>query len=357
MSSKVGIVTIQDISNYGNRLQNVATSMVLDEMGFESESLIFEGQSTVGKARSIAKNILGQQDASNGFIISDERIEAFERFNSLITFQHIARKCAKDINSYYEYFCVGSDQIWRMSRFGIDENINFLQFADPNKRVALAPSFGVDCLSRIQGMRLKKYLNGYIGLSVREESGAQLIKQSTGYDATVLCDPTLAVSVDKWRELSDSRLNPDEPYIFVYLLGNESKEYRGVIDQLVIQGLNRIVLLTSQDLPGELPAGPAEFLSLIDNASHVVTDSFHATVFSALFETPLTIVHRDGGGSAYSKMFSRLSNLATKIGLLDKIAGTSSFSMRNASHFDGVSERIGEEGNRYHKFAERIMNA
>lgn len=75
-----------------------------------------------------------------------------------------------------------------------------------------------------------------------------------------------------------------------------------------------VISLTDRDDGSELPAGPAEFISLIKNATFVVTDSFHAAVFSSIFETPLSIVHRDG-----VSMFSRLQTLAEKLGTENKI--------------------------------------
>ena len=100
-----------------------------------------------------------------------------------------------------------------------------------------------------------------------------------------------------------------------------------------------MISLTDRDDGSELPAGPAEFISLIKNATFVVTDSFHAAVFSSIFETPLSIVHRDG-----VSMFSRLQTLAEKLGTENKIYNGGTLSLETASDYAASPNELPESG-------------
>lgn len=104
-----------------------------------------------------------------------------------------------------------------------------------------------------------------------------------------------------------------------------------------------IIPLSDREKDGEPPAGPAEFISLIDNATHVITDSFHAAVFSSILHTPLTIVHRRGGES----MFSRLETLSRTLGIEEKVYGSPSFNLSDAGEYTEVTEAIGCEREKF----------
>lgn len=208
--------------------------------------------------------------------MSSERLDAFDRFNSLIHFETVdSEKLAVE---HYDLFSAGSDQIWAMRKFARNERWAYLQFALPSQRIALSPSLGVSESSIIRRKRLASYLKNFDSVSVREENGADLIFAATGKRVPVLCDPTLVVPKDQWCSLSDDRLVPRGPYVFSYLLGEDNAEANETLKYVTDGGKIPVLSLSDRERNGELPAGPAEFLALIDNASHVITDSFHAAV-------------------------------------------------------------------------------
>ena len=113
------------------------------------------------------------------------------------------------------------------------------------------------------------------------------------------------------------------------------------------------VALTDRSGEGELPAGPAEFISLIDNAEHVVTDSFHAAVFASILQTPLTIVRREGEVN----MFSRLESFTKMLGIEHKVYGSPSFDISRAGDYEGEFEVIERERKRFMVYLESCLNA
>ena len=113
-----------------------------------------------------------------------------------------------------------------------------------------------------------------------------------------------------------------------------------------------VIPLSDRQKPEELDAGPAEFLSLIDNAAHVVTDSFHAAVFASILQTPLTIVHREGGAS----MFSRLEQLSQMLGIEHMVFGSPTFDLSRAGDYAGVPEAIVRERKKFMSYLEACLN-
>lgn len=93
----------------------------------------------------------------------------------------------------------GSDQIWNSSTLYVDP-LYYLRFAPKQKRVALSPSFGRNFIADYNKNKMKKWINDYPYLSVREDSGVKLIKELTGLEAQHLLDPTLIINSEEWRK-------------------------------------------------------------------------------------------------------------------------------------------------------------
>lgn len=337
---RVGIITLSSQFNYGNRLQNYAIIQLLERLGFKSDSLAVGERFNLMRTLHLAYyGLMGmKREPLPEELMSQERIEAFNRFNMRVPIRQIPR-ANKQLSSEYALFSVGSDQVWNPGYMAYNEDYYFLTFARPSQRIALAPSIGLDTLTPKQARRIARGVAGFPSLSVREQRGAELIKECSGRTATVVCDPALTLSAAEWRAVADDRLTPGEPYVFTYLLGGVGPEAADVLETVTAHGRIPVIPLSDREKPEEPPAGPAEFISLIDSAAHVVTDSFHAAVFSSILQTPLTIVHRQGGAS----MFSRLETLSHMLGIEEKVYGAPEYDLARAGDYDGVPEAIARE--------------
>ena len=353
---KVGIVTIQGRSNYGNRLQNYASSELIKDAGCRPVSLVLDRSSdAIAQLRIALKKVLGKYEPPVEDSMSPERLAAFDRFNEHIDFEVVDYRSLRRLQNF-DFYCVGSDQVWRFGKFGFGEDWAYLQFAGKEKRIALAPSLGVDTITGAESRRLKRYVEGFEKLSIREERGAEIIEEASGRKVEVLCDPTLGLAPNRWREVSSSTLTPRDPYVLVYMLGDKTREVSTLVKEWSLDGALQVICLSDRERSGEPPAGPAEFLSLIDCAQHVITDSFHASLFSALFSTPLTIVRRNGGKSAHSNMFGRIETLTRKLGIEHMVFGSASYDPARAYDFRGVSENIGRERRKLVSYLEECLN-
>ena len=374
---KVGVVTLPGSFNYGCELQLFAVIHIYRELGYSPEFLVFNR--SLSKLHGVVERARGNHDAMPIELLqSPGRRAAFKRFETMIHSVQIEKP--QDINlNDYALFSVGSDQVWnpnliftsnsgswlkRACRFAIDpreiedeRDWYFLGFAQPEQRVALAPSFGISELDSFQSKRIRKGLCNFSRLSVREESGAKIIESITGKKAEVICDPTLALPRGEWEEISDSRITPDGPYVLAYLLGEDSDETKSALSCVSEDGQIPIIRLSDRAGIGELDAGPAEFLSLVQHASHVVTDSFHASVFASIFERPLTITHRSGAiGTNQSKMFARLQTLSVSLGIQNKVCILEApYDAAAHADYEGVADSIEQERNKFMEYLEGCL--
>ena len=350
-NKKAGIVTLYGRFNYGNRLQNYAAVKIWETLGFEAETLVLADRpNALRSVKRFARECFCGKSVDPEDLMSSSRLQAFDSFNDLIPTRHI--RSLDGIKDEYDYFSVGSDQVWNPGMIAYNEDWYYLQFANRSQRVTFAPSIGLDNLNRKQMTRLAKGVKSFDRVSVREKRGADLIKVACGVDARVVCDPTLVLSAQSWRSVASASVTPESQYVFTYLLGGETDDSRNVLEAVAGNNETLVVPLSDREKQDEPPAGPAEFIDLIDNASHVVTDSFHAAVFASILDTPLTIVKRSGGG-----MFSRLETLTEKLGIEHKVYGGPSFNFDRASDNSGVAERISEESEFFTRYLRECVNA
>lgn len=348
---KVGIVTLVSNFNYGNRLQAFATYQIYSDLGFAPCLLKVKKRILpLETLKLLAKKALRYEIDDPMALMTEGRRDSFGRFNSMMRTVVIGKPTDPFIDGL-DYVSIGSDQVWN-PLFTIHYEDWFLgDFATNEQKIALAPSIGLDKLSHDQAIRLAKSLKSYRRISVRETRGAELIKECSGVDADVICDPTLVLSAEKWRAVADGRLTPDEYYVFTYLLGGVGAEAADVLDKVTDHGRIQVIQLSDRQKPGEPDAGPAEFIDLIDHAAHVVTDSFHAAAFSSILQTPLTIVHRDG-----VSMFSRLEQLSEMLGIEEKVYGSPTYNLARAGEYDGVPEAIERERGKFMAYLEGCLD-
>lgn len=341
---KVGIITIFD-NNYGNKLQNLAVQKLLEMQGCEAETIIVDVKCGIRKPIKMKqkwnklkpsyifkafqqrfKNKYLYKNSRDGIIGSikfvknnnvDElyslRAKSFEGFimqNLKIADFKLTLDDMDDPRlAEYDYFIVGSDQVWNPT-YPHTSCINFLTFAPEYKRIAFAPSIGLSVIPEYVKSVYSKWITKIPNLSVREEKGAEIIKELTGRDATVLADPTLCVSKEEW-EMVEKKPDFDisEPYVFTYFLGNETHDYRTFIEKYAKK--NNYAIINTFDLrePEHYSVNPAEFVYLIHNAKMVFTDSFHGTVFSLVMHTPFVVFDRiENGGKGMSSRIDTLLN-------------------------------------------------
>lgn len=228
---KVGIITLNGYFNYGNRLQNYALQKFLKNINANiyPETVLYEKfnlklEEKLTRYVNIRNYILNK-NGFREFINSGKykldiiREYNFKRFNDKYINSCFDYKIKDDLNDRYDYFIAGSDQIW--NPYYVNLKNEFLQFADRNKRIAYAASFGVSQIKPDKINEVKKGLEGIDFISVREQAGAKIVKELTGKEVPVLVDPTLLLTAEEWEKVMERPTwYRDEKYILTYFLSD-----------------------------------------------------------------------------------------------------------------------------------------
>jgi len=333
---KVGILTLNGYFNYGNRLQNYALQEVIKCLGFDVETIKVSLEKNVDiknnfkidklkRIKSLCfKEFICKLSYRVWRIMHNKRIinsinqreELFKEFtkNFIVETNYTIsdNKIPDDINSKYDFFITGSDQVWNPN-YNYGSPIYFLTFASKHKRIAYAPSFGVSEIEPEFVDNYKEWLSEMNKLSVREDDGARIIKALTGRDTPVLVDPTLLLTKEKWLSIAKKAKNkPKQNYLLTYFLGVMTEKYKKQIKNVAkINKLKIINLGNIRDWKTYI-IDPNEFIDYIDSCSVFCTDSFHGVVFSILLEKPFIVYKRRGNSFS---MYSRIDTLLKKFDL------------------------------------------
>ena len=311
---KIGILTIIDNNNYGNRLQNYAISFVLKNCGASSETILnssYLNEKKMFISRLIYNKLKNIFKKTKVFCI---RKRNFELFNYNINFS-LKKVTAFSKITKYDFVISGSDQVWNPT-FGRLRDVDLLCFVEPDKRVAFSASFGVSYKPEDIENKVGKALKKFKAISVREDVGKKIVEDLTGRtDVEVLIDPTMLLTSDEWDKVSKKpTMLKNDKYILNYFLGNLSDERRNEINRVAKENNCEVINILDKESPF-YECGPSEFLYLEKNAFLICTDSFHSSVFGILYNTPFLVFEREDNNVS---MNTRLDTLLSKFKLEDR---------------------------------------
>ncbi len=332
---KVAILTLPLHTNYGGIVQAYALQTMLVRFGHEVEVL----QKIEGKqdeslfyklplyGRRIARKIL--KDWSTPILLEKrlklERPIIRQNTNKFIN-QYIREVTSlRDIQSTdYDVIVVGSDQIWRkpyfkgMWRTGIKDA--FLDFTKDwkIKRIAYAASFGMDNISEYSKKEISeclKAVQAFSMVSVRELSGLNICTEKLGRDASHLLDPTMLLDKQDYVSLiENSDVARSAGNLFCYILNPD--EYKSDVISKLSKGFNLTPFSVNApvnnhgvSINNRIQPPVEQWLRGFMDAELVITDSFHACVFSIIFGKPFMAI-----GNKYRGM-GRFTSLLKTFGL------------------------------------------
>lgn len=328
---KVGIITLNGYFNYGNRLQNYALEQVLRNLGYEVETIIVDLISNINSNRQkkfIEK--IKEKNIKEVYFATQNKIQEYVYKNKLkqqrtIIFKDFSKRfisetkisisdqdIPKVLKDRYDFFVTGSDQVWNPYYTG-GSSLQFLTFAPINKRISYAASFGISEIPNQYINNYKRWLSEMEYLSVREETGAKIIKKLTGKDAKVHVDPTMLLTKEEWLSISEVPSHkPKKPYLLTYFLGDIPNKRKNKLKEIARKNDLEIVHLAQIKDRKPYLSGPSEFIDYINSASVFCTDSFHGAVFSILLNRPFIVFDREGKTPS---MNSRIDTLLNKFKL------------------------------------------
>ena len=310
---KIAIITLFGNTNYGNRLQNYAVQTIFENKGCKVDTLDFY----LSKSRRIKTVLKNGLTLLSGKPVA-KRDRLLKEFNK--KYIHVRSVSAPGgempsaLKKEYDYFAVGSDQVWNPEIRKNQRDIMFLEFANPEQRIAVSPSIGVSRIDDIYVDDFRRRLKGFPLLSCREKAGAQEIERITGRTCQHLLDPTLVLSAEEWRSAAATeKRTADKPYALLFFLGQINPELKEKITAFCVKNNLEMKIMEGSNFNFS-PVSPMGFVNLIDNARVVFTDSFHGTAFSVNLETPFYAFSRVSSSSVNTKITSRIESL---LGLFD----------------------------------------
>ncbi len=318
---KIGIITQPLISNYGGFLQAWALQEQLRKMGHEPVTVDYIQKVTpcyrlllswmktlllccMGKPRKFTK--------VNFKIQRDELFDNFVRKNMSMT-QKVYKYESKLINQYdFNAVISGSDQVWRprYNRYLEDMFLRFVNQSDV-KKIAYAASFGVDTweYNGKQAKDCSRLLKQFNAVSVRENSGIALCNNCLGVDAVEVLDPTLLHTADDYEKLCVDVPHTSEPYLASYVLDITPEKQQFIENIAEQQGLSVRMFFAEDNAELSIE----QWLAFYRDSQYVITDSFHGTVFSILFQKPFVSIVNSARGA------SRFNSLLSKFGLENRL--------------------------------------
>lgn len=358
---KVAIFTINDDNNYGNRLQNYAVQKSLENLGMEVNTVI---NTTIKRTKK--KNVVKIAMWKLKVLISNiiyrihKRKVCFEKFNKNIKFysekineNNIPIKLKND----FDLYITGSDQVWNPN-FHRMSDIDFLTLANENKRCSFSASFGISEIPENLKEFYKDRLSKIKYLSVREDSGKEIIKKLTNRDdVEVLIDPTMMLNAEEWDKVSEKpkqmNLLKKKKYILNYFLGKLSEERKQEIKRIADENDCEIINILDKKSPF-YHTGPSEFLWLEKNAFLICTDSFHSSVFAILYNIPFIVFDREDKNIS---MNSRIETLINKFKLKNRKFNGKNITMENLNHnYEEAYEILEQERMKTKSFLNNALN-
>ena len=303
---KIRIVTTFEAINYGAVLQTFALQRVLSDLCPNADVKVvnYRPPFTCKDLKIVRtqigsgiKKVLHALVDLSTYKIRKNRLDAFKKFRdeylNLTEFYSEAQLLDKIMP--VDCAISGSDQIWNPNiTDGVPNPIYFLQFAPKNcKKVAYASSMGEYKLTEPHREKVLKYLNEFDCISVREATSAKLLQEALGREIETVLDPTLLLTANDWVQYLKINLNTKENYVFVMSASNRyaTKKLIKLAKSVAEQEKAKLIVVGSE-LPIEgatvlRDASPKKVVELIANATVVVTNSFHGTVFAVNFRKNL----------------------------------------------------------------------
>lgn len=337
---KVGLVTLYR-NNYGSALQCYSLKKIIEQQGYTctllNEKTNISFKTKILKKIDICMNTIRYPEYLKNFLsmrramrieqtyLTVKSLETLEKFiDTMLKPQECTWEELMEMgmDSFYKAFFVGSDQVWNASRR--ISPFFFLQFAPAYKRHTYAVSFGVSEVPTCYEKEIIKGIKNFNVVSVREEAGKKIVEKYGHNIVKQHIDPTMLLSAEHWKEFSKNVQVPSEPFILMHFLNEPNdivlKQIAILVDRLKCGVKGFAYWHKNYD---EIPefvfinGGPEEYVSLINNASYILTDSFHTTIFSVNLHKNFFVFHRN-----YLHNFpqtSRISGLLEKFNLQDRL--------------------------------------
>lgn len=338
-------------ANYGGTLQNWALQQVLKRMGHEPITLrfpvVYQGMSSAyywlkvfpKQALSFIVRIIKGGACEKPLTIGQwkKNVSGMERFvdEHINVTEYLPNLNMDDIRKYgVQALVVGSDQIWRPVKYDAVKYY-FLGFARDSNilRIAYAPSVALEewPYKPELTVQLRELIKKFAAVSVRERSSVQLVKNNLGVDAQWVLDPTMLLKKEDYLEVCKNVPQEGKAFVFAFFL-DMTEEKRKMAEQTAKQLGCEVRCFSSDKVKADDTI--EKWLANFRDAWYVITDSYHGTVFSLLFQKQFYCFFNNHRGNA------RMESLQEICSLNGRFVNKAKEHLDEKINYDKVEKRI-----------------
>jgi len=323
---KIGLLTFHSAHNYGAVLQAYATFEKVKQLGYDIDIINY-------KPAYLIKQRLFPFSASNSVALNSKiliegiitlpwrykRINNFERFisNKLKVSRVNYQIKPFNKNNDYDIFIMGSDQVWNCKLTkGFDPvYLGNFKTRPTAKKISYAASMSHYGLTAAQVAEFSVLINNFAAVSVREQELHDYLEVNYNKKSTIVLDPTLLLSAQEWS-LMAKKPKTVKKYVLVYSidLRQEAMRMANKIAKEIGAGVIELSMNVDKGVlkNNYQTVSPEEYVGLFENASFVITSSFHGTAFSLIFNIPFfSLAHG-------TDKDSRQKTILNSLGVLDR---------------------------------------
>lgn len=333
---RIGVLTLPLHNNFGGILQAYALQQVLNNLGHDTVLIDKSKYVSLGPwywkypiyvKRTILKYLMRKDIIVRADVEQNRIPKTIAKHTDLFIDKYIKRFFTKDFSNIkkedFDVIIVGSDQIWRPKYFFSAIENAYLDFAKEwnIKRIAYAASFGTEDWEYTdeQTINCAALLKKFNAVSVRESSATKLCKENLGVEALHVLDPTMLLEKDEYINLfKETETAKSDGNLFCYIL-DSGTEKDDIINTIATEKRVKPFYVNSkyEDLAAPLVERiqqPVEkWLRAFHDAEFIITDSFHACVFSIIFNKPFIVYGNKERGMARFESLLKIFELEERM--------------------------------------------
>lgn len=354
---KIGIITFHRAINYGAVLQTLGLQKALEQINYDVEVIDYRCKQIEDDYKNfkIGSNVIKDLVKSTLlYSVRSRKKRKFEEFNNkYLNLSKDVYRTYEDLlkaNNEYDVFITGSDQVWDNKCAGFDKAY-FLGFVEePKKKNSYAASFSFGEIPNGMKDEYKKRLEDFNKISVREEKGRKIFGELLSNEIRVDLDPTLLLKSEEWDKYA-SKNEEKEKYILLYNV-NAPKNLFEYAEKLSKDTGYKIIYISDspvKKINAEYRKGisPSDYLALFKNAEYVLTNSFHGTVFSLMFEKKFIVELESINGKVNHRSKNLLNMLNLDNRILDGLDNRNCYNQINYREVNKILDRKRNESIKY----------
>ena len=341
---KIATLAFQRAINFGAVLQTYALQQAIKAFGTDVEVLDYRCESEEKRYYRIPRNPKTLVGRIIKWPVRHKKMERFAQFRDeyLVMSDPVDKKTVADYCKRYSKIIAGSDQVWNLKL--TEDTAYFLDFIDdPARKASYAASLGTAEWDADEEALARNLLSDYSFISVRERTSGEYLTKLLDREVHTVCDPVLLLTPEQWRPLA---VKPDvsRPYLLIYTLGPIANDFmqwaRTMADK---KGLDLIALhgnkVAYPNITNIRDAGPREFLGYLANADYVITNSFHGTCFSIIFNKQFSWFQSNIEDQRARARSIRIADVLGELGLEERHA-TGTSAIPEDIDYDAVNTRL-----------------